>query len=437
MNRKQLARIFPLGPDSKRQPGVPRGRLEQFRFEQSRIYPGTVRDYWIYIPAQYRPTQAACLLVVQDGRDHLFRERWDMTVVLDNLIHRRAMPVTIGVFVNPGQVPARAPGGAPRDNRSFEYDSRDDRYARFLLEEILPEVERRYRLRPDGNSRAIMGGSSGAFCAFNAAWARPDRFRRVVSMVGSFTPMRGGQAMAARVRLTAPKPLRVFLEGGARDLEVACGHWWSANQEMLGALRYAGYEVAHAWDERAGHNEFHTSMVCPEALRWLWRGYPQTVKAGEGSRQPIARVLSAQRTWRSDPMGAAGATVLATDPAGRVVMVDSATGNVCRRDFSGRTTVLLRDIPGVAGLAFDRTGTLFVTQPAARRVWAIGRGGRARVCLEGVAVHGVCADGLGGIWVADPRRGCVWRLTATGTKSVAARGLVGARDLALSADGSQ
>jgi gluconolactonase len=298
MTPDQLAQLFPLGPDSLEQTGVPEGRVEKHTFNRSRIYPGTVRDYWVYVPAQYRPARVACVLVVQDGHDHLFSGRWNLAVVLDNLIQQKAMPVTIGVFINPGKIPAANSGGKERDNRSLEYDTPGDRYARFVLEEILPEVEQRYRLRQDGNSRAIFGGSSGGMCAFNAAWSRPDAFQRVVSEVGSFTPMRGGHTLAAQVRLHEPKPLKIFLQGGAQDLDVVNGNWWTANLDMLSALRYAGYEVNHVWHEQAGHNEYHCNMVAPDALRWVWAGYPKRPVAGRGSKQPIVQLLAPQKTWR-------------------------------------------------------------------------------------------------------------------------------------------
>lgn len=436
MNRR-LARMFPLGPDSRRQLGVPRGHLEAMRHTSSRIYPGTVRDWWIYVPAQYRASRPACLLVVQDGGAHLHRARWDMRIVLDNLIHQGAMPVTIGVFIDPGQVPAARPGGKPRDNRSCEYDSMDGRYARFLLEEILPEVERRYRLRPAGNSRAIMGGSSGAFCAFNAAWERPDRFQRVISMVGSFTPMRGGHGMAARVRLTQPKPIKVFLEGGAQDLDVACGHWWSANQDMHAALRYAGYDVTCAWDERAGHNEFHTSMTCPQALRWLWQDYPKKVRAGVASRQPIAQVLEPQARWQSEEAWSREATALVADAAGRLCFAEAADGTIHWIDASGKVAVLARGATGVAGLAVGPAGEIFLTRPAAREVWRVRPGRRPAILMRGVAAHGLVVTAAGTLYCAEPARGRIWCIARDGVKRVVADALRGVRTLALTPDGGQ
>lgn len=437
MDREELARIFPLGPDSLRQPDVPRGRIEKRHFNTSRIFPGTVRDYWIYVPAQYRRTRPACLLVVQDGAAHLFRERCDFSIVLDNLIHQGAMPVTIGVFVDPGRVPARRPGDQPRDNRSFEYDSADDRYARFLLEELLPEVERDYRLRADGNSRAIMGGSSGAYCALNAAWERPDAFRRVVSMVGSYTPMRGGHALSSRVRVTAPKPLRVFLQGGAQDLNVACGDWWTANLAMLSALRYAGYEVRHAWDERAGHNEFHCSMIGPEALRYVWQDWPKPIRAGVGSRQPVARLLAPQRSWREITPAKAQVAALTVDAAGRICYADRGDGSIRRLDAAGRTTTLARGLAGATGLAWTADGRLLVARPAQRQVLAVRGPRRIDVLVGGPAAQSVAADATGHVYLAEPKRNRVMLLAPGGELRIATRAVTAPRQLALTPDGSQ
>lgn len=435
MDRDELARIFPLASDSLPQPNVPKGRVEQHAFNASRIFPGTERDYWIYVPAQYRASHPACLLVVQDGGQHLHGGRWDMATVLDNLIHQGAMPVTIGVFVNPGQVPARRAGAVPRNHRSFEYDSTNDRYVRFLLEELLPEVEQRYRLRPEGNSRAIMGGSSGGVCALNAAWERPDRFQRVISNVGSFTNMRGGHTLAARVRLTEPKPLKVFLQGGAQDLDVAVGHWWTANLEMLAALEYAGYDVAHVWDERAGHNEFHCTMVCPEALRWVWQDWPKPVRAGRPSRQPVAQVLAPQKRWQPVAASVRNATVLAADPKGRLCWAEAGDGTVRRLETNGRTTVLARGVAGVTGLAFESTGALLMAQTGAKRVVRLAGNRPLEVLASGIAARGICAAQDGGIYLSEPGRNRVWWLAPDGKRRVVLREVEAPQQLALTADG--
>lgn len=436
MTPAELAKIFPLGPDSLPQPGVPQGRVEKCHFNSSRIFPGTVRDYWVYAPAQYQPTKAACVLVVQDGHDHLFSGRWNVAVVLDNLIHQKAMPVTIGVFINPGKIPATKEGGQSRDNRSFEYDTPGDRYARFVLEEILPEVAARYRLRTDGNSRVIMGGSSGGMCAFNAAWARPDAFQRVVSMVGSFTPMRGGHTFAAEVRLTEAKPLKVFLQGGAQDLDVANGNWWTANLEMLSALRFAGYDVQHVWDERAGHNEFHCSMICPDALRWVWRDYPKKIQVGGGSHQPVAQILAPQKNWRpvSGLDGKVGA--IATDAKGRLYFADGPARAICRLDANDRVKVIARQIDEVEAMAVGLGGQIYVAQPKQRRVLCI-TGGKATVHCAGVAVTGITVAADGSIFLAEPARNRVMKVSVDGAIHASTRTIKSPASVRLSADGSQ
>ena len=421
MTPAELAQIFPLGPDSLKQPDVPVGRVEKCEFNSSRIYPGTVRDYWVYVPAQYRPTKAACVLVVQDGHDHLFAGRWNTAVVLDNLIHQKAMPVTIGVFINPGKIPPARAGGMTRDNRSFEYDSAGDRYARFVLEEILHVVAARFKLRTDGNSRAIMGGSSGGFCSLNAAWCRPDAFQRVVSMVGSFTPMRGGHSLAAQVRLTEAKPLKVFLQGGAQDLDVANGKWWTANLEMLSALQFAGYDVQHVWDERAGHNEFHCNMICPDALRWVWQDYPKKIVARGGANQPITRILAPQKKWRRILADRVKVGAITTDAKGTFYFVDTTAQTICRLEAGERVTVLAKAIPDVSALAVGDDGTVYMAQPKSKRVMRVRGFGRPKVHSAGVEVTGICAAKDGQLYATESTKHRVLRLAADGTVRVVTR----------------
>src|SRR4051812_38665587 len=175
--------------DSLPRPGVPHGTVTKHSFT-SAIFPGTVRDYWLYVPAQY-DGKPACLMVFQDGAGMIKPDDgWRVPTVFDNLIQAGQMPVTIGVFVNPGGLPAATAEALPRYNRSFEYDGLGDRYARFLLDELLPEVGKTHKLSPDPECRAIAGGSSGAIAAFTAAWERPDAFRRVFSAIGTYVGLR-------------------------------------------------------------------------------------------------------------------------------------------------------------------------------------------------------------------------------------------------------
>jgi enterochelin esterase family protein len=262
---------FPLGPDSQRQPGVPVGRLESFEWH-SRIFSNTVRQVQVYIPAQYTAARPACVMVWQDGPRHADPNGpMRATVVMDNLIHKKEMPVTVGVFIDPGRRPNQKPGERPA-NRSFEYDSLGDTYARFLIEEMLPEVARRYslRLRTDAAGRAIAGGSSGGICAFTVAWERPDQFHKVLSWVGSFVDLRGGHVYPYLIRKTERKPIRVYLLDGDNDLDNPFGNWPLANKMMAASLAYMKYDYRLDWNQ-CFHGSKGMAPSLPAALRWLWR----------------------------------------------------------------------------------------------------------------------------------------------------------------------
>lgn len=263
---------YVLGPDSQVQQGVPQGKVTQMpAWTNSNIYPGTTRDWWIYVPAQLQPGQVANVMVFCDGGGFVKANgQFRAPVVFDNLIAKGEMPVTVGVFINPGVFPSTNPKEKPRSNRSFEYDSLGDRYARFLIEEILPEVAKLHKLTDDPEGRAICGNSSGGICAFTVAWERPDAFRKVVSHVGSFTNIRGGYVYPALIRKSEKKPLKVFLQDGKNDLDNQFGNWPLANQDMAAALKFAGYEYQFVFGEGT-HNGRHGAALLPDTLRWLWK----------------------------------------------------------------------------------------------------------------------------------------------------------------------
>ena len=259
--------------DSKQQKGVPRGKVTTHIFE-SQIFKGTRREYSVYVPAQYQPKQAACVMVFQDGHAYL-KEDGDVRVpiVFDNLIHKGEMPVTIGIFVNPGHRGDTFPENRWRaNNRSYEYDSLGDQYARFLLEELLPAVSEKYSLSKKAVDRAICGASSGGICAFTVAWERPDAFSKVYSMIGSFTNIRGGHVYPSWIRKTAKKPVKVFLQGGRNDLDNEHGHWPLANEQMAAALNFMDWDHKLVYGD-GKHNLQHGGVLLPDALRWLWAGY--------------------------------------------------------------------------------------------------------------------------------------------------------------------
>jgi len=263
---------YKLGPDSMEQPDVPKGKVTEHTWK-SEIFPGTERKYWIYVPAQYDEKKPACVMVFQDGGSYQ-NPKGDFRVptVFDNLIHKKEMPVTIGIFINPGAVPSTNTGEKPRQNRSFEYDTLSDQYARFLEKEILPEVGKSYNLRKDAAGRAICGISSGGICAFTVAWERPDQFSKVLSHVGSFTNIRGGDVYPGLVRKTVknPKPIRVFLQDGENDLDNVFGSWPLANRQMAAALKFARYDYKFVMGD-GRHSGKHGGAILPESLRWLWR----------------------------------------------------------------------------------------------------------------------------------------------------------------------
>jgi enterochelin esterase-like enzyme len=258
--------------DSEEQPGVPRGVVSQQAPWKSAIFAGTTRDWWVYVPAQYTAGTPAAVMVFQDGAG----VRTFVPTVFDNLIARGEMPVTVGIFIEPGVF---ADG---RRNRSVEYDTLSDRYARFLLEEILPAVEKTVTLRHDPSGRAIAGASSGGICAFTAAWQRPDAFGKVVSWIGSFTNIasgaslqEGGHNYQALVRKTPKKPIRVFLQDGANDLDNVHGNWPLANLTLASSLAYAGYDYRFEYG-KGFHSQRHGRAILPDTLRWLWRDWKQT-----------------------------------------------------------------------------------------------------------------------------------------------------------------
>lgn len=276
-NDRQLE-VYAIDPDTVENPSVPKGKVTQMPPFRSKVFEGTERDWWVYVPAQYSPDKPACVMVWQDGGGAV---KW-VSTTYDNLIAKGQLPVTVCVFVNPGVFPDRkSANGTPASNRSVEYDTLSDKYVRMITEEILPEVEKTTKLRHDPQSRAIAGGSSGGICAFTAAWERPNEFGKVLSWIGSFVNLQGGAngisgghnyPVLIRKTKGSPKPIRVFLCDGMNDLDNPFGNWPLANMQMDKALTYSGYD--HKFILANGfHSGRYIQAILPDALRWLWRDY--------------------------------------------------------------------------------------------------------------------------------------------------------------------
>ena len=293
-------------PDSYEKPGVPHGKVTEKRTIVSRIYDGMKSDYWVYASPGVDPAVPAALMVWQDGQGLVGEySRSRLFTVTENLVQQKLMPPVVYVLIAPGQ------STDGRAMRSIEYDTMSDRYPRFLMEEVLPEVEKLYQLRPDAYSRAIGGESSGGICAFNAAWLMPDHFSRVHSAVGSFTSIQwhpeekleGGNVYPFKVRKEQKRNIRVWMSDGSDDLENNHGSWPMQNIQMANSLKFREYDF-HFRFGTAAHGGSQAALDLPESLAWLWRDYDPNKTAQEyrmdpaEKEKPFFRVTIANRdTW--------------------------------------------------------------------------------------------------------------------------------------------
>jgi sugar lactone lactonase YvrE/enterochelin esterase-like enzyme len=407
---------YPLDSASVEHTGVPHGEIIKCSFDHSLIFPGTHRDYWIYVPAQYKPDHPACVYVNQDGI------QWKAPTVFDNLIAGGEMPVTIGVFVTPGRILSKDTSSArDRFNRSFEYDGLGDAYVRFLLTEILPDVElhqtsdgRKIRLSPSGNDRAIGGSSSGAIAAFTAAWERPDAFTRVFSAIGTYVGLRGGDRYPILIRKTEPKPIRVFLQDGSNDLNIYGGDWWMANQTMERALEFADYEVQHAYGE-GGHNGTMGTAIFPDVMRWLWKGWPEPVKKGYSGNAGL-QMLIPGADWELVGEGYGFTEGTAADAQGNVWFQDIPASKTYRVDAAGgKPELMSAQAQRASGTCFGPDGTRYEVAGGSKEIvsYAAGahgpaprgsgaEGGGANVIGSGIPGNDLVTAYNGNVYVTSP-----------------------------------
>jgi sugar lactone lactonase YvrE/enterochelin esterase-like enzyme len=410
---------WPLRPTaSARQ--APSGDVIKGEFAQSQIYPGTWREYWLYVPKQLDRSKPAPVMVFQDGL------QYNAPAVFDDLIDKKAIPPMVGVFVMHGRVKALTADALDRMNRSFEYDAVSDDYARFLVDEMLPFVARSHglTLSADANDRGIAGNSSGAIAAFVAAWQRPDAFRRVFSAIGTYVNLRGGNDFPALIRKTEPKPLRIFLQDGRNDLNNYTGNWFIANQDMQSALAFAGYDVRHEWGD-GEHNSRHATELFPEAMRWLWRDWPSPIKANaEGkSQQDVFQVLIPGEEWQLVSQGHRATDGPAVNESGELFFTDPPNNRIHKIGAGGAASVFAENTSGANGMMFGPDGRLYAGLTRTKQIVAYDRTGAAAVLAENATVNDLAVNVKGDLYFTETAAKRVWLLPKGGVPRIVDEGI--------------
>ena len=415
---------FALALPAFAQEAPPKGEMLNFDFAENKIFPGTSRNVKVYVPKQYDGKTPACLWVCQDGVQYKAPE------VFDKLIADKEMPITVGVFVTPGVVKAANKDALPRFNRSLEYDGLGDSYARFLIEELLPAVEkmkaadgRAIKLSKNPDDRAIAGASSGAIAAFTAAWERPDSFRRVFSAIGTYVGLRGGNNYPTLIRKYEPKPLRVFLEDGEADLNIYGGDWWMANQEMQRSFKFAGYEHDFKWG-KGGHNGAHATEIFPEAMKWLWKGHGSPIKAGLGSAQ-MQQVLKPGEGWTLLGEGYKFTEGPIANAKGEVFFNDVPEGKTFKVGLDGKVALWAEDNGKASGFAFGPDGSFYGVGGGLDPLVKYDSPLKKTTVAEGVKGNDLVALHNGTFYVTAPAgtKNDILFINAKGEKSVAETGI--------------
>ena len=424
------------GPDSQRQPNVPKGVLIANKWTNSKIYPGTVRDYWIYVPSQYKADKPAPVMIFQDGGGYINETAGaKVPVVLDNLIHKGEIPPMIAIFINPGVTPALNENSQARYHRSYEYDAVTDVYAGFLISEIIPEVRKSYNLSKDPNDWGLAGGSSGGIASFVAAWERPDQFRRVLSFIGSYANLRGGQSLSSMVRKMEPKPLRIFLQDGSNDQSIYGGNWFTGNQDLYGSLKYSGYDATFVIGT-GGHDGRQTAAIMPDAIRWLWREYPKPIEKSKkgGPRQYVMDIIDTDKDWELVSSGHKFTEGPAVNKLGEVFFTDIPNNRIHKIGLDGKVTVFKEDTGGTNGLKFGPDGRLYGCQNGRKKIVAWDMNGKESVIADGVNSNDLAVTAKGEIYFTEPPTKRVWYIDANGQKRVVHEGIAFPNGIQLTPD---
>jgi gluconolactonase len=419
---------YTLGPDSRVQPNVPKGTIVQEVLPPGRVYPGVAHSYRAWLAAGADTSKPLPVMVFADGVAIFCAQAINAPVVFDNLVAKKDIPPMVAIFVDPGIMPALDPDHAQhRYNRTFEYDTIDGRFTRFVTEELMPAAARQLKvtLSADPNDRAIGGVSTGAVAAFMAAWERPDQFRRVLSYIGTFVDMKGANTLPFLIRKTEPRPIRVFMQDGTNDQNSGWGSWFQQSQEMDWALSFMNYDHTFVVGTD-GHSTAQGGAIFPEALRWLWRDYPKPIvvpaptpvagraqaagtPAAAAPARPTVRpaafnVVSPEQGWQ--PVGDVypSATSLAGDKAGNMFFAVPAANRIYRIDAEGHVSIFKDKIGGVAGLAVGPDSRVYVAQPSMRRIVSYGQGGGDELLVaHDVDASAVVVTRDGAVYFTDTR----------------------------------
>jgi sugar lactone lactonase YvrE len=438
---------YQTDPASIEQAGIPKGEILKFVFENAKLFPGTSREISVYIPTQYKGDKPACVYVNQDGI------QWNAPTVFDNLIAKNEIPITIGIFITPGKVlSSNKEEALDRFNRSFEYDGLGDYYARFLLEDIFPFVEKQKTsdgrpllLSKNGNDRAIGGSSSGAVCAFTAAWEHPEEFSRVFSCIGTYVGLRGADRYDILVRKYEPKPIRIFMQDGSNDLNIYAGDWWKANETMERALTFAGYDVKHVWGDGA-HNGQQGTSIFPEAMRWLWRNYPQPVASGQSNNTFLNDILIAKQGWELVGENYGFTEGTAVNAKGEVFFQDIPNAKTYKVGVDGKLELYIADAKKASGTTFSSSGDMLTatggwSEPPTKQVHRYKSTAKYDVVADDIAGNDITVAFNGNIYVTSPdgreRASKLYLIKPNGEKSVVDEGLKFANGLCFSPDQTQ
>ncbi|MCX7009130.1 MAG: alpha/beta hydrolase-fold protein [Kiritimatiellaeota bacterium] len=375
-------------------PLAPKGTIKEFTFTDSKIFPGTKRAGHVFIPAQYDAKKPACVYVRQDGYNTGEKK------FLESLISVGDMPVTVGVFVRPGEVPAPMKGTLGRRNRCFEYDAVNDNYARFLVEELLPFIAKEFNLNlsTNGNDRCIAGGSSGGIAAFNAAWQRPDAFTRVYANSGSFVAFRGGHEFPTMVRKFEPKPIRAYLTTGTHDMINCAGDWYLLDQEMDKALGFSGYDYFFRAIE--GRHVAGWMENFPEAMRFIWKGWPEPVKAGAGAPR-VQDVLVSNETWSVVAEGFESTRGPACNAKGEVFFADTSNNKLHCIGLDGKVSTFVADAGQAHCVTVGADGKVYTISEKSGKLMCYDAAGNGSVVMDGLLGHSILARPDGGLYVTS------------------------------------